>query len=187
MYPPLCLQLFENGKYYTKEEVIKLNIVNAANGALPLAGVCSCNKRIPIIKESKPKLLKFIGEEIYCTVAGGFLEFSKFQIGCCTGDRGHGCNFAIEIQFVTKKSPFSQFKAISRPIEVGAKGPFSEAKLKQHQKTVERKQSKVTNIEEVKCTISLPNISQYEGINEMREILTKLKLQVRKTLVSFNS
>ena len=87
-----------------------------------IIGSCTSCDGTPIISESKHfQLNKNKQGETIVKVRGGILELSKFQIGCCSGARGHGCPFLLKAEIVTENSPLKGRVSYSLPIDVGAK------------------------------------------------------------------
>jgi len=120
MYPPLVLTLRNlDGSKYTQKEEIKLSLVSANNKSTPTTGVCGCGGAPILFFQQEKK------GEVQTLITTGELEFSKLQIGCLTGPRGHSSLFCLKIEFLTPGSPLEGQLLYSPPIEVGAKGPFT--------------------------------------------------------------
>lgn len=82
MNPSPVLQLVnDDGSQYLHEEEIRLSLVNSVDKQTPPAGSCPCKKEVPVLTESKEFNLIKRNDETFAKVRGGFLEFTKLQIG----------------------------------------------------------------------------------------------------------
>eukprot|EP01117_Protostelium_nocturnum_P007311 TRINITY_DN2613_c0_g2_i1.p1 TRINITY_DN2613_c0_g2~~TRINITY_DN2613_c0_g2_i1.p1 ORF type:complete len:699 (-),score=220.76 TRINITY_DN2613_c0_g2_i1:41-2137(-) len=128
MHPSPIIKISStSGIPYTVDEQITLSLVHAYDHTHPIQGSCNC-KGSATLGESKPFQITHSQGRNIATIKSGCIEFTKLQIGCCTGNRGHGAPFSIKVEFITEGSPLQGLSIYSLPIEVGAKGPFSSAK-----------------------------------------------------------
>jgi len=158
---------------YNEEEDVKLSLVCSTDKLPPPVGSCSCGGN-PILSESKQFQLIHNNYETFCKVRGGFIEFTKLQIGCCTGQRGHNCSLMIKAELIREGSSIRGLIAYSDPIDVGAKGPFAKIFVKNQtapeDETINESEKQIVEIS------TLPTAS-YEGAEEMINLLKKLNLQ----------
>lgn len=130
MHPPWRLDLSgPNGNAYRTDELICVTVVDANDKQLPKKGTClSCDNSTLLICK-KPMCVPKSDSSVESVVKEGTIQFSKLQIGCCSGGkRGHGSPFCLKIDFLSPISPYFGYTLYSIPIDVGAKSPFVSSK-----------------------------------------------------------
>lgn len=173
MNPPLYFKI-NNLKQIYEQDKIRISIVNADNYSKPGVGTCNCEKNEPRLGESTP--YQFGASEDSCSTVvpkTGLIVFHKLQIKCCSGKKqGHGCNFAIELEFVSPKSPLFGIKVYSPHIVVKSKCPFKNltsraSKKRKHPEPATTGPLSIVN----------PREKEFAG-GDLQTILEKLNLQV---------
>lgn len=119
MFPPWVVRLKNaDGTPCMEKEDVSLTVVTVDKTQM-LPGGCPCGgSSIIMFRQEK-------GEQVHGKITEGELEFSKLQISCLTGTRGHNQLFRLKFEFVTENSPLFGKSLYSQPIEIGAKGPFT--------------------------------------------------------------
>mmetsp|Transcript_17544 Transcript_17544/g.24352 ORF Transcript_17544/g.24352 Transcript_17544/m.24352 type:complete len:313 (+) Transcript_17544:131-1069(+) len=126
MHPCWRLDLTEpNGNAYCADELICVTLVDANDKQIPKKGTCLSCEGSALLICKKPMCIQKSDSAVESVVKDGTIQFSKLQIGCCSGGkRGHGSPFCLKIDFLSPMSPYFGCTLYSIPIDVGAKSPF---------------------------------------------------------------
>lgn len=178
MHPSWRLDLAEpNGNAYCADELICVTLVDANDKQLPKKGTClSCDGNALLVCK-KPLCIQKSDSSLESVVKDGTIQFSKLQIGCCSGGkRGHGSPFCLKIDFLSPASPYFGYTLYSIPIDVGAKSPFIAGKksLESPSKLPYHNQTTITPYPTLRSSI-VPAPSTFDG-TAITKLLKQLNL-----------
>jgi len=160
-YPTLSITLKRDGNPWLRPEIVKVSTVERYKRKKDSEEGCQCGSE-GIIRESQECQLNSEG---IATVRNGKISFKKLQIGCVTSTRGHGVPLVLKFEFTDPRSLLFGQVVFSRPIEVGAKGPFALVYTQPKQGTEEHPTTKP------RSSVS------HSGEDRLRNLLSRYQLQ----------